>query len=65
MWNVIYRLPTVQDEYLEGSFPSLDRAMEHAVQFFLSEDDSWKLIDRHTWENAHGDVLEILYEAVI
>jgi hypothetical protein len=54
----------VQDEYLEGSFPSFDHAMEHAVQFFLSEDDSWKLIDRYTWENAHGDILEILYEAV-
>lgn len=64
MWNVIYRLPAVQDEFLEGSFPSFDDAMDLAVQFFLSEDDSWKLIDRYTWENACGDILEILYEAV-
>ncbi len=64
MWNVIYRLPSVQDEFLEGSFPSFDDAMDLAVQFFLSEDDSWKLIDRYTWENACGDILEILYEAV-
>lgn len=64
MWNVIYHLPTVQDEYLEGSFPSFDDAMDLAVQVFLSQDDSWKLLDRYKWENACGDILEILYEAV-
>lgn len=64
MWNVIYRLPIVQDEYLEGSFPSYDSALEYAVQFFFSEDDSWRLIDIYSWENAHGDILELLYEAV-
>lgn len=65
MWNVIYVVVSVQDEFLEGSFPTFDEAMDFVTSCFFQEEGMWTASgDSLTWENDYGDMLKICYEAV-